>query len=91
MTTKTYTVSRIYRDHDKVEILQTGLTLEEAQAICRDPETSSRVPEHFKGYRVIDGDAHDLRFLDPKGVVVGLKAKGAARRDTSGFMVKGEL
>lgn len=49
-----------------------------------------KVPEHFKGYRVIDGDAHDLRFLDPKGVVVGLKAKGAARRDTSGFVVKGE-
>lgn len=42
MTTKTYTVSRIYRDHDNREILHTGLTLEEAQAICRDPETSSR-------------------------------------------------
>lgn len=25
---------------------------------------------------VIDGDAHDLRFLDPSGVVVGLRAKG---------------
>lgn len=36
--------------------------------------------------RVIDGDQHDLRFLDPKGVIVGLYAKGNAKRDTSGFV-----
>jgi hypothetical protein len=35
---------------------------------------------------VIDGDAHDLRFLDPRGVIVGLKAKGNAKHDTSGFV-----
>ena len=35
---------------------------------------------------VIDGDEHDLRFLDPKGVIVGLKAKGKARKDMSGFV-----
>ena len=28
---------------------------------------------------VIDGDEHDLRFLDPAGVVVGLRAKGLLR------------
>lgn len=37
---------------------------------------------------VIDGDNTDLRFLDPKGVIVGLIAKGKARKDTSGFVVK---
>jgi hypothetical protein len=30
-------------------------------------------------FRVIDGDASDLRFLDPSGVVVGLRAKGKLR------------
>lgn len=35
---------------------------------------------------VISGDDSDLRFLDPQGVIVGLKAKGKARRDTSGFV-----
>lgn len=36
---------------------------------------------------VHNGDTHDLRFLDPKGVVVGLKAKGRyAKRDRSGFV-----
>lgn len=45
------------------------------------------VPGKYLGRRVVDGDAHDLRFLDPRGVVVGLKAKGKARKDTSGFVV----
>lgn len=35
----------------------------------------------------IDGDSDDMRFLDPTGVIVGLYAKGAAKRDTSGFVV----
>lgn len=47
-----------------------------------------KIPATFKGLRVIDGDKDDLRFLDPKGVIVGLKAKGAkAKRDTSGFVI----
>lgn len=45
------------------------------------------LPKEWGGYPVIDGDQHDLRFLDPRGVVVGLRAKGKARKDTSGFVV----
>lgn len=48
-----------------------------------------KVPETYIGRRVIDGDETDLRFLDPKGVIVGLKAKGKAKKDTTGFVVKG--
>lgn len=44
------------------------------------------IPETWGGYDVIDGDKHDFRFLDPVGVIVGLKAKGKARKDTSGFV-----
>jgi len=36
---------------------------------------------------VINGDETDMRFLDPKGVIVGLYAKGSAKKDTSGFVV----
>lgn len=45
------------------------------------------LPKTWQGYRVIDGDKNDLRFLDPKGVVVGLIAKGKAKADTTGFVV----
>ncbi len=34
-----------------------------------------------------DGDANDLRFLDPPGAMVYLKAKGLARHDRSGFVI----
>lgn len=46
-----------------------------------------KLPETYLGRPVIDGDDSDLRFLDPAGVIVGLKAKGKARKDTSGFVV----
>ena len=47
----------------------------------------STLPDMWNGYTVINGDTDDLRFLDPKGVVVGLKAKAKAKKDTSGFVV----
>lgn len=43
-------------------------------------------PPHFHGKPVVSGDEHDLRFLDPKGVVVGLSAKSDAMYDTTGFV-----
>ena len=45
------------------------------------------IPKKWQGFDVIDGDKDDLRFLDPRGVVVGLYAKGKAKHDTSGFVV----
>jgi len=47
-----------------------------------------RVPTEWEGWTVIDGDADDMRWLDPVGVIVGLKAKGAARKDITGFVVR---
>ena len=44
------------------------------------------MPDTYEGRPVFDGDDSDLRFLDPKGVVVGLYAKGKAKKDTSGFV-----
>ena len=43
------------------------------------------MPETYNGLPVFNGDESDLRFLDPKGVV-GLYAKGKAKKDTSGFV-----
>lgn len=45
------------------------------------------LPDAYLGAPVIDGDTHDLRFLDPEGVVVGLRAKGKAKNLRSDFVV----
>ncbi len=46
------------------------------------------MPEKFfnSNLTVFNGDESDLRFPDPKGCVVGLYAKGKAKKDTSGFV-----
>ena len=44
------------------------------------------MPDTYNGRPVFNGDESDLRFLDPKGVIVGLYAKGKAKKDTSGFV-----
>ena len=46
------------------------------------------LPRMFKGMKVIDGDTTDMRFLDKQNRVVGLKAKGLAKKDTSGFVIQ---
>lgn len=47
-----------------------------------------QLPEAYMGKPVIDADETDLRFLDPKGVIAGLKAKGRAKKDYSGFVIR---
>ena len=49
------------------------------------------LPTMFKGFKVIDGDTHDMRFLDEPNVIVGLKAKGKAKKDTSGFVINNNI
>jgi len=47
----------------------------------------NKLPVFYKGRLVIDGDVSDLRFLDSPNVIVGLTAKGKAKKDNSGFVV----
>jgi hypothetical protein len=46
------------------------------------------LPSEYLGAPVINGDLNDARFADPSGVIVGLRAKGDARKDASGFVVQ---
>lgn len=53
-----------------------------------------KVPKKYKGYKVINGDEDDLRFRDPKGVIVGLRYKKLTKKGsdntiafTSGFAI----
>jgi len=49
----------------------------------------NQLPETWSGYQVVNGDESDLRFLDKKGVVVGLIEKGLAKKDETGFVKEG--
>jgi hypothetical protein len=58
-------------------------------AVVFDVKRGKPLPATFLGAPVIDGDVHDLRFLDGyQGAVIGLRAKGPAKKDCSGFVVK---
>ena len=46
-----------------------------------------RIPERWEGFQVINGDVNDERWTDPENVIVGLKAKGKAKHDQTGFVV----
>tara|TARA_R110000824_G_scaffold65440_8_gene170446 strand:+ start:937 stop:1668 length:732 start_codon:yes stop_codon:yes gene_type:complete len=45
------------------------------------------LPKFWRGYKVIDGDTSDILMVYNKNVVLGLKAKGEAKKDKSGFVV----
>ena len=81
----TLTFSRSEANHDQVlENLRAGRNV----AIVFSTKKREELPSQYLGYEVRNGDIHDMSFLDPKGVIVGVKAKGAARKDTSGFVVQ---
>ncbi len=47
-----------------------------------------KLPTSYMGFPVVDGDERDDLMLDvPKGTILGLKAKGKAKHDMSGFVV----
>jgi hypothetical protein len=48
------------------------------------------LPTQYFGHDVVDGDETDLRFLDGEGKIVGLKQKGLAKKDETGFVVEVE-
>jgi len=48
---------------------------------------SKELPEQWRSRKVVNGDETDLRFLDEQSTIIGLYAKGRARKDESGFVV----
>lgn len=73
-----------------LEILQNGGIV---SAVFAD-----RLPELYKGYKVIDGDQSDDLMLTAQkktkpgaGLILGLKAKGDAKKDASGFVITEHL
>lgn len=80
-----YGLTLSFTEEDDVDRLhyRTGLGINVAVVF-------DKVPATFGGITVVDGDHDDLRFLDQRGVIVGLKAKGRAKQDATGFVVRQE-
>ena len=49
------------------------------------------MPAEYMGRRVIDGDKSDLVNVDSGKVIIGLKAKGKAKNDNSGFVINADI
>jgi hypothetical protein len=69
-------------DNDVVKAIAQGYNIATVFGIKK----TLPMPETYQGLPVFNGDESDLRFLDPKGVVIGLYAKGKAKKDTTGFV-----
>ena len=76
-----YIFSRLNEDNKDLalDILKRGGNI---SAVFR----SKKLPKRFLNYKVFNGDKSDLRFNDPKNVIVGLYAKGRALKDNTGFV-----
>lgn len=70
-------------DATAIELCSQGAT---ATVVFSTPRHAT-LPDTWNGLPVVDGDASDARWRDPRGVIVGLRAKGPARHDRSGFVV----
>jgi hypothetical protein len=77
-------------DTDVTRVLAAGGNVAAVLKFCGCKRTCKHeTPDNLEYYGrpVVSGDHDDLRPLDPRGVIVGLKAKGLARTDASGFVI----
>ena len=81
----TFSRAETRANHDAVQLaMSMGVNV---TVVFRD-----ELPPVYMGLPVVDGDRHDIRFQDSinsngKSVVIGLLAKGDAKKDTTGFVV----
>lgn len=76
------------RSEENDDVIDSMFALGYNVAIVFDIPKSAPLPDTYMGRKVIDGRTHDLRFLDPQGVWVGLSALGDAKTDDSGFVIE---
>ena len=79
-TSYSLTLSR--KEDNEKEILEALKLGGNVAAVFRDD-----LPTKYKGYNVVNGDSSDLEMIYNKNVILGLKAKGDAKKDKSGFVI----
>lgn len=72
-----------------IDACKSALNLGFNVAVVFSTKKGQLLPTSYIGYPVISGDETDVRFKDPKGgFIIGLIAKGDAKKDETGFVIK---
>ena len=69
-------------DADCIEALKLGFRV---AVVMSDIDQAQ---DFFAGHTIVDGDLHDIRFLDAPAVIVALKAKGRGGEDQTNFVIR---
>ena len=79
-TSYSLTLSR--KEDNESDIIQALKLGGNVAAVFRD-----ELPTKYKGFNVVNGDESDLVMIEAKNCILGLKAKGDAKKDKSGFVI----
>lgn len=71
---------------DHITALDHGINVAVVLAGAGDSRNPRPFPPEWNGRTLVDGDTSDLRFLDPPAAYIGLRAKGRAKTDSTGFV-----
>lgn len=82
---KNYSLTFSAKENNQVDVIKALNAGMNVSMVFNTPKNKD-MPTVFEGFPVFNGDESDLRFLDPKNHIVGLYAKGKAKKDTSGFV-----
>ena len=89
-TSGNYDLTFSYSGATPIKITTAGFSNPDNKRISVVFMKKEDIPKSFNNFKVIDGDNTDLRHIEPKGVIVSLYAKGAAKKDTLNFVqIKG--
>ena len=84
--TFSYSASPEFKPHVAKALQHRGMNI---AVVFESPEmVQAKIRDGFMGLPVVDGDESDVRFADKNSVVVALYAKGKAKKDYSGFVVR---
>lgn len=86
-----YNLTFSYSEANPIYQRQTKIALDKGMNIAVVFRDKDNLPKTFLGLPVINGDQTDLRFLDPSQCIVGLYAKGEAKKDQSGFVIDNQV
>tara|TARA_S200002703_G_scaffold147876_1_gene144063 strand:- start:1106 stop:1801 length:696 start_codon:yes stop_codon:yes gene_type:complete len=85
---KNYHLTFSRSEEHKLEFIQSMVNFGVNVAVVFDKDLQQHGGGGWEDMITLNGDQHDLRFLDKPNRIVALKAKGDAIKDTSGFTVK---